>query len=166
MAEVIKKAKVSKNNLPAINSSSETYGVRYRVISEDKNRSSSWSPIFDIDPNYTYVPGKINITSSSGAVSVTWDPVSIKIGTNVIKDETDYDVWIKWSQANALGDFIYVRRVTGNSTSFVVPDTYYINTVDQSYVPTRITVEVYLKGDPITRNVAYLRVYNPAIHTI
>ena len=166
MAEVIKKAKVLKNNLPAINSGSETYGVRYRIISEDKNRSSSWSPIFDVDPNYTYVPGKINITSSNGAVFVTWDPVSIKIGTNVIKDETDYDVWIKWSQANALGDFIYVRRITGNSTSFVVPDTYYINSVNQSSVPTRITVEVYLKGEPITRSDVHLRVYNPAMHTI
>jgi len=166
MAEVIKKATVSKNILPAISSSTETYGVRYRVISEDKNRSSSWSPIFDVDPNYTYIPGKINITSANGAVSITWDPVSIKIGTNVIKNETEYDVWIKWSKPDTFGDWISARRVTGNNTSFVVPDTYYINGVSQSYVPNRITVEVYVKGDPVTRNVAYLRVYNPAIYTI
>lgn len=166
MSQVIKKAKVSKNNLPAISSTTETYGVRYRVISEDKNRSSSWSPIFDVDPNYTYVPGKINVSSSSGVVRVSWDAVTIKIGTNAIRQAKDYDIWIKWSKSPGLGDWNYIERITNNSTSFVVPDTFFINDVDQADAPNRITVEVYLVGEPVSREYTGLRVYNPAMHTI
>jgi hypothetical protein len=166
MAEVIKKAKISKDNLPAINSLTETYGIRYRVISEDKNRSSSWSPVFEVEPNYTYVPGKINISSSGGIVSVAWDLVSIKIGTVTIKQEDQYDVWVKWSKSNGLGDWLSIKRVTGNNTTLVVPDTFFINEVDQIDAPNRVTIEVYLKGEPITRSVALLRVYNPAMHTV
>jgi hypothetical protein len=166
MAEIIKKAKVLKENLPPVNSIDGTYSVRYRLISEDKNRLSSWSSVYSVDPNYTYVPGKINISSSSGVVSVTWDSVAIKIGSNTIRQAKDYDIWIKWSKPDGIGDWKYVERITTNSTRFVVPDTFFVNGVDQSYTPNRVTVEVYLVGEPITREYTTLRVYNPAMHTV
>ena len=34
--EVIKKIKITQDNLPTINSITEKYDIRYRVISEDK----------------------------------------------------------------------------------------------------------------------------------
>ena len=166
MAEIIKKAKILKENLPAINSINNTYSVRYRIVSEDKNRVSSWSPVYSIEPNYIYVPGKINVSSASGVVRVAWDSVTIKIGQNIIRQAKDYDIYIKWSKSNGLGDWIYVERISSNSTSFVVPDTYYINSVDQEDVPNRITIEIYLKGEPVTREYTTLRVYNPAMHTV
>jgi hypothetical protein len=166
MAEVIKKAKISKDSLPTINSTTGTYSVRYRIISEDKNRTSAWSSVYSVDPNYVYVPGKVNISSSSGVVRAAWDAVTVNIGTNAIRQAKDYDVWIKWSKPDGFGDWIYVERISSNSTAFVVPDTFFIDGVDQSYVPNRITVEVYLKGDPITREFTTLRVYNPAMHTV
>lgn len=166
MSEVIKKAKISKDNLPTINSVTGTYSVRYRIISEDKNRTSAWSSVYSVDPNYTYFPGKINISSSSGSVRVAWDSVTVKIGANTIRQAKDYDIFVKWSKADGLGDWQYVDRVATNTATFVVPDTYFINDVDQSYTPNRITVEVYLKGDPITRDYTTLRVYNPAMHTV
>jgi hypothetical protein len=166
MAEVIKKAKVLRNNLPAIDSTTETYSVRYRIISEDKNRVSSWSSVYSVDPNYTYVASKINISSASGVVRVAWDAVTVKIGTNVIGQAKDYDLWVKWGQANGLGDWNYVGTLSTNSATLVVPDTYYIDGIDQSFNPNRVTVEVYLKGEPVTRDFTTLRVYNPAIHTI
>lgn len=166
MSEIIKKAKVAKELLPAINSITEKYSIRYRIISEDKNRTSAWSSVYSIDPNYTYVAGKINVSSSSGVVRTTWDPITIKIGTNTIRQAKDYDVHIKWSKADELGDWIYAERVSTNSASFVVPDTYFINGVDQLDAPNRITIEVYLKGEPIAREYTALRVYNPAVHTV
>ena len=166
MAEVIKKAKVLRANLPTISSITETYSVRYRVISEDKNRTSAWSSVYSVDPNYTYVAGKINISSSSGVVRVTWDAVTVKIGTNVIGQTKDYDLWVKWSKPDGIGDWIHSGRLSTNSDSLVVPDTYYINGVDQSFNPNRVTVEVYLKGEPVTREYTGLRVYNPAMHTV
>jgi hypothetical protein len=166
MAEIIKKAKVLKENLPPISSIDGTYSARYRIISEDKNRTSSWSSVYKIDPNYTYVPGKINISSSSGVVRVAWDSVAIKIGTNIIRQAKDYDIFVKWSKSGGIGDWNYVERVSTNSTSFVVPDTFFINGVDEADAPNRVTVEVYLVGEPVTREYTTLRVYNPAMHTI
>ena len=166
MSEIIKKARIAKEFLPAINSITGKYSIRYRVISEDKNRSSSWSSVYSIDPNYAYVTGKINVASSSGVVRAIWDPVTVKIGTTNINQAKDYDIHIKWSKADGLGDWEYVERVSTNSANFVVPDTYFINGVDQTSAPNRITIEVYLKGEPITREYTALRVYNPAIHTV
>jgi hypothetical protein len=163
--EIIKKIKISSDSLPTINSVTGKYDVRYRVISEDKNRTSHWSPIVNIDPQYTYVSGNISIISS-GITTVVWDTVTIKIGTQVIAQAKDYDVWVKWSQVAGNGDWNYIQRVSGNSTSLVHPSTFYINGVNQSSAPTRVTIQVYLKGEPITRDSSNLLVYSPAMHTI
>ena len=163
--EVIKKIKITQDSLPTINSITEKYDVRYRIVSEDKNRTSHWSPIINIDPQYIYVPGNITIVSS-GITTVAWDTVTIKIGTKVIRQAKDYDVWVKWSRSAGLGDWNYVQRISGNSISLVHPTTFYINGVNQALAPNRITVEIYLKGEPITRDTTNLRVYNPAMHTI
>ena len=48
--EVIKKVKISQDALPTTNSLTEKYDVRYRIVSEDKNRTSHWSPIINLDP--------------------------------------------------------------------------------------------------------------------
>jgi hypothetical protein len=163
--EVIKKIKITQDNLPTINSITEKYDIRYRVISEDKNRTSHWSPIINIDPQYTYVLGNISI-SSSALTTVAWDAVTIKIGDQVIRQVKDYDVWVKWSKADGAGDFVYVERISTNSIILVHPTTFYIDGVDQEESPNRVTVEVYLKGQPITRDSVNLLVYSPAMHTI
>jgi hypothetical protein len=163
--EIIKKIKIKQDNLPTINSITEKYDVRYRVISEDKNRTSHWSPTVTIDPQYTYFPGNITIVSS-GITTVAWDPVTIKIGTNVIRQAKDYDIWVKWSKQAGNGDWNYAQRISGNSINLVHPSTFYINGVDQQQQPNRVTIEVYLKGQPITRDSVNLLVYSPAIHTI
>ena len=163
--EVIKQIKISQENLPTINSITGKYDIRYRIVSEDKNRTSHWSPIINIDPQYTYVSGNISI-ASSGITTVAWDTVTVKIGTQVIRQAKDYDVWVKWSKASGLGDWNYVQRISGNSVSFVHPSTFYINGVDQEDAPNRVTVEIYLKGEPVTRDSINLLVYSPAIHTI
>ena len=161
----VKKAIVPKESLPPVDSETAGYVVRYRIISEDKNRASHWSPITTIDPQYVYVPGEITIVSS-GITTVVWDTVTIKIGNQVIRQAKDYDVWVKWSKAAGTGDFNYVQRVSGNSISLVHPSTFYIDGVDQVDAPNRITIEIYLKGEPITRDSTNLLVYSPAIHTI
>jgi hypothetical protein len=163
--EVIKKIKIEQDNLPTISSSTEKYDVRYRVVSEDKNRSSHWSPIVTIDPQYVYVSGNISIVSS-GITTVAWDTVTIKIGARTIRQAKDYDVWVKWSRAAGNGDWNYAQRISGNSINLVHPSTFYINGVDQAQSPNRVTVEVYLKGEPIARDSTNLLVYSPAMHTI
>jgi hypothetical protein len=163
--EIIKKIKIAQDDLPTINSITEKYDVRYRVISEDKNRTSHWSPIVTLDPQYIYVPGNITIVSS-GITTVAWDSVTVKIGVKAIRQAKDYDVWVKWSKAAGNGDWNYVQRISGNSINLVHPSTFYINGVDQVQAPNRVTIEVYLKGEPITRDSSNLLVYSPAMHTI
>jgi hypothetical protein len=163
--ELIKKIKINQDSLPTINSITGKYDVRYRIISEDKNRTSHWSPIINIDPQYIYVPGNINIVSS-GITTIAWDAVTIKIGTQIIGQAKEYDVWVKWSKAAGNGDWKYIPRVFNNSISLVHPPTFYINGVDQASAPNRVTVEIYLKGEPITRDSTSLLVYSPAMHTI
>lgn len=43
----IKKLVIPKNQLPPVGDNNE-YILRYRIISDDKNRSSHWSPIFSV----------------------------------------------------------------------------------------------------------------------
>jgi hypothetical protein len=163
--ENIKKVRVLQQDLPTINSITEKYDVRYRIISEDKNRVSHWSPTITLNPEYIYVSGNISIVSS-GITTVVWDPITIKIGTQTIRQAKDYDVWVKWSRAAGNGDWNYAQRTSGNSINLVHPSTFYINGVDQEQNPNRVTVEVYLKGEPITRDSTNLLVYSPAMHTI
>jgi hypothetical protein len=95
-----RKATIDKNELPpVIKLGAESYGYlsRYRIISEDRNRFSHWSPIFaatafDAQNLPGQVDGTINITGS--AITIVWD------------DEVDrprYDVFVKFDE----GEYFY-----------------------------------------------------------
>jgi hypothetical protein len=47
--EEIQEVSVSELELPEL-APGEQYLVRYRIVSEDRNRSSAWSPITRLDP--------------------------------------------------------------------------------------------------------------------
>lgn len=163
--ENIKKITIKQADLPPLMVENEGYVFRYRIISDDKNRRSHWSPIKTIKPEFTFVSKTLH-HSKTGDVSVlTWDPVVIKKGTNVIKQADAYDVWIKWGR-NSDGDWIHNGTITNNTLSLVIPSTYTINDVVQASPPNRLTVEIYLKGSPITRSSSFLRVYQGGPYTI
>ena len=80
----IKKAIIKKALLPAIDSNNVGYVFRYRVVSEDKNRTSQWSPINIVEDN--------SITSVNGALQI-----SQTITTAVWDDELNrpkYDIFV------------------------------------------------------------------------
>ncbi len=72
----IKQAKIEAADLPPINTDTEGYSLRYRIVSEDKNRVSHWSPLHLIQPDYTLVPGSINYSSGNQIVNFTWDAIT------------------------------------------------------------------------------------------
>jgi hypothetical protein len=45
---VVKKVIIKKEDLPAFDGTNQAYTVRYRIVSEDKNRSSHWSPYYSV----------------------------------------------------------------------------------------------------------------------
>jgi len=161
----IKKIKIKQNNLPTINVNEEGYVLKYRIISEDKNRTSQWSPISIIKPEYTYVGGNISFNKSGQVATFAWDSVSIQINGNQIRRSHEFDLWLKWDR-NDGGDWIYKQRIDGTNASFPIPNTYTINGVVQGSEPNKLSIEVYLKGTPITRDSSFLLVYEDGPHTV
>jgi len=82
----IKKLRILKSSLPPVDHDTEKYNLRYRVISEDRNRTSHWSPIYNSDGS--------NVVGTSGALSITQ-----QIITAVWGDENNhpaYDVFVSF----------------------------------------------------------------------
>lgn len=161
----IKKTTVKYTDLPALSVATQGYTLRYRIISEDRNRTSHWSPVTNIVPNYIYNGGEIDFFKQGNIVTSTWDSVTVESDSSVIETATEYDVWIRYGR-DTDGDWIYRQRVTGNSISTVHPSTYTINGVVQASPPNRYSIEVYMKGIPVTRDATFLRVYQDGPHTI
>ena len=101
----IKKAIILKSSLPAVNSDTSGYAVRYRIISEDKNRTSHWSPIF--------VTSAIPIQSVNGALSITETIITAVWGDEL--NRPSYDVFVKFDS----GNFSYHGTSAVHSYSFL-----------------------------------------------
>jgi len=153
----IKKAIILNNELPAINPETNGYEVRYRVVSEDKNRASHWSPSFVVDSGFTYEPGLISFNKNGSIAVFSWDVVTINKNSKY--------VWVKWDRGDG-GDWIYKQRIDGTGISFPIPSTYSINGIEQPSQPNKVSLEVYLKGNKITRDFDTLLVYEDGPHTI
>jgi len=161
----IKKTRIKRENLPAINVDSEGYILRYRILSEDKNRTSHWSPFETLLPGYTFVPGSINHNKAGDISTVAWNAVTINKNSNYVATAHEYDVWVKWDR-NDNGDWLYRSRIDNTSIALLAPTTYTINGVIQGSTPNRLSVEIYLKGNPITRDSTFLRVYQGGPWTV
>ena len=67
----IKKVIIKKASLPALDHDKVGYVFRYRIVSEDKNRTSQWSPInLVLDNSITSVTGTVQVSSS--VISTVW----------------------------------------------------------------------------------------------
>jgi hypothetical protein len=161
----IKKFKISNALLPPISVEEEAYVVRYRIVSEDKNRTSHWSPITIVDPDYTFTTGAIHHTKSGDVNSIAWDPVIISKDGNEIRKAHEFDVWVRWDR-NDNGDWAYLQRIDTPSISILTPTTYNLSGVVQVSPPNRLSVEVFLKGTPITRDSVFLRMYEGGRWTV
>jgi hypothetical protein len=89
----VKKAIISKESLPPVNSETAAYVVRYRIISEDKNRTSHWSP--------TFVTNAVSTETVSGALSITSSIITAVWGDEL--NRPAYDIFVKFDS----GSFAY-----------------------------------------------------------
>jgi hypothetical protein len=171
----IKQYRVPISDMPAISSVYEGYDVRYRVISEDRNRTSHWSPIQLIQPDYTFVPGSVSFNKAGSIASIVWDSVEVtKIynsKTYSISKSHEYDIWIRWDRGSGDGDWLYKERIDTTSLSIPIPSTWTIDGVVQPTTPNRMSIEIYLKGDPAERadgapGTPFLKVYRLLNETV
>ena len=109
MARGQQKVILPKDDLPPVSKLSDgTYGyiVRYRIISEDQNRYSHWSPIRELampDP----IPVAGDLIVNGGLVQAVWGDE---------EDRPNYDVFVKWDEA----DYIYHGTTPTHTYSFLL----------------------------------------------
>ena len=87
----IKKVIIRKASLPALDHDKVGYVFRYRIVSEDKNRTSQWSPINLVLDN--------SITAVAGAVQVSTSVISAVWGDELNRPK--YDVFVGFDGATA-----------------------------------------------------------------
>ena len=67
----------------------DSYFIRFRIISDDRNISSYWSNIYEISASSATVVQEPKVSISGNSVNVTWTSASA-IGVN------EYDIWLSW----------------------------------------------------------------------
>jgi len=102
------KVRLSRSDLPEVSKLSDgTYGyvVRYRIISEDQNRFSHWSPIRELTmPPVTQVDGDVVV--SGNIIQVVWGDE---------EDRPNYDVFVKFDD----GEYFYHGTTPTHQYSFL-----------------------------------------------
>lgn len=118
----IKKVRILKNDLPPINAERGKYLVRYRIISEDRNRISHWSPQFEISPVALDLEAaedkNISISKVGESLVVRWN-ISARALEEFNKNPTlstaSYDVYVAWgSTPTSVGNLEYYATISGN----------------------------------------------------
>lgn len=108
MTEVIQRVVIPISSLPPVNEDG-AYSIRYRVISEDQNRISHWSPIYNITPYQDgIVPVNAEIVINGNIATIVWEN-----STNT----TYYDIFIGYGLESNLS---YVATTNLNMYSFIV----------------------------------------------
>jgi hypothetical protein len=155
-----KKIIIPRSQLPEINSISNTYQVRFRITTEDRNRFSAWSEIFQISSNliYDFNQNNINISRVGSRFTITWEPVIIRTPEGTAGSLQEYDLWVQWSKGEANAEWLYRERVLGNPITLFAPSQYSlvdpvtkIKTV-VAVEPDQLAVEIYIPADPPIRS--------------
>lgn len=100
----LQKAIYTRENLPPLSifpDGSIGHYARYRIISEDRNRQSHWSPVYAVTvPDFEYL-GTVDIDYTATTITAIWG------------DEYNrprYDVYVRWG--NGLKDIKIVSGIT------------------------------------------------------
>ena len=108
MAESIQKATIPIQSLPAVVGSGE-YLIRYRVISEDQNRISSWSPIYSVSPYPDgVVPVNSEIVVNGQIATVVWGNA---------ENNPSYDIFVGYGFEP---EMTYQSTTISNNYSFIL----------------------------------------------
>jgi hypothetical protein len=130
---IIKKVRITRDNLPPINSDQQEYIVRYRIISNDRNRISHWSPQFFVSPTPidfesfdTEQERNIVIYQSGTSVVIKWNVSSIareEFNKNPNLELTSYDIYLAWGYVNTTSTdpLKYYATSSGNYLTIPIP---------------------------------------------
>jgi hypothetical protein len=106
----IKKVIIAKKNLPSIFGTHQKYVVRYRIVSEDRNRTSHWSAQYKLNaPAITNINHSISVDATANTIKLVWDEVSNISG---------YDIYVKWDS----GSWSHITTTTNNNYTCLIKD--------------------------------------------
>lgn len=135
---------IANSSLPDIDVLTNTVKFRFRIITDDRNTSSYWSPIYSIDPELDFITnGELVIEKHNNYSTIVWNPVAVQKDGNFVKELEYYDLWIRWGTDASSGDWQYKERVSSTSINLIKPDS-----------PAgldHISIEIYRPGKPIIR---------------
>lgn len=113
---------ISKENFQEIDIYTRKYNVRYRIIAENQNSLSTWSPIFEVDPGFNFVTSNdVSVERTVNQTLVAWDTVQIEKNGNNIGSLQNFDVWIRFGLSEAAGNWEYYQRVSESSVNIAKP---------------------------------------------
>ena len=120
----VKKVTITKKELPPLTPNGE-YLIRYRIISEDKNRTSHWSPIYTLDATRVWNEETEEFESLIRDVtsSVTVTPTTIIIDWGTINNASSYDIFVSLKTSETWGSYVYHGSSSTHSYSFLKPTT-------------------------------------------
>jgi hypothetical protein len=116
----VKKVTIEKKDFPPLSPDGK-YLLRYRIISEDKNRTSHWSPIYDVDVSNFIDPvfGELQISNNDRAINAFWEASPFASSYDIFVSFGIYNVG---TSAIAWGSYVYQGSSSSTSYSFLRPD--------------------------------------------
>jgi len=137
------------------------YLLRYRIVSEDRNRRSHWSPATKIQISpvpetlpYTTV-NRISIEKSTSHIDVVWSfpqPVEISSEQELrLRENKDFDIWARWNTSNTTNpdaagwtNWEFQSTVSGSVWSVSPPTGLGYNSIDVAIqIPTLVKLRDY-----------------------
>jgi hypothetical protein len=126
MAQVLKKSFIPRSSLPTVRGDSNNYILRFRIVSEDRNRTSHWSPLFEVsasilDPDETKLYLDVTTSSKTGnkTLSAIWNLPEFY-------ENSSFDIYLRWLGSNYETEnyeWRYVGTKQAPEFSTVIPDT-------------------------------------------
>jgi hypothetical protein len=155
----IKKVKILKADLPPVGNGNEYY-LRYRIVSEDRNRSSHWSPVMIVESETLYpLSASINVSTP------TMGPKNINI---VWEDETKmyskYDIFAKFTfdvVGRSISNNVATLTTSSSISSISVGSIITVSGVTATYNGTYTVTAV----DKVAKTVSYAKIANNAAYT-
>jgi len=137
----IKKAIVKKEDLPSFNGITQKYSVRYRIVSDDKNRYSHWSPYHSLgaSPRQDL---ECSVSVNNRIVNMVWAGPEDEIVVS-------YDIYFKYGT----GEWKYIASTSVNQFSRLVPvsvSTLYVSLHRSTYPKVYSPSTAYFTSNPIT----------------
>ena len=143
----VKKVIIKKAMLPPVGAMNDYY-VRYRIVSDDKNRTSAWSQTYIIESEpISTVRGSVDVSTNKVTTTVTWGDELDRPGYDIFVT-FGYDVFGK-SISNNVGTV----KVSGTVSTYVGDEITLSemgSVFNGTYTVTGVQSDVDGNGDPVT----------------